>query len=148
MKQAFLRPILLVEDSLADAEMAMDALREANLANPVVHVEDGVDCLDWLYARGAFDGRGSGDPAVVLLDIKMPRMDGLEVLTHMRQDERFRRVPVVILSSSREERDLARSWDLGANAYVIKPVDVAQFFDAVRTLGQFWAVLNQSPEPD
>ena len=148
MKQAFLRPILLVEDSQADAEMAMDALREANLANPVVHVEDGVDCLDWLYARGAFDGRCSGDPAVVLLDIKMPRMDGLEVLTHMRQDERFRRVPVVILSSSREERDLARSWDLGANAYVIKPVDVAQFFDAVRTLGQFWAVLNQSPEPD
>jgi len=148
MKQACLRPILLVEDSLADAEMAMDALKEANLANPVVHVEDGVDCLDWLYAREAFAGRCGGDPAVVLLDIKMPRMDGLEVLTRMRKDERFRRVPVVILSSSREESDLARSWDLGANAYVIKPVDVAQFFDAVRTLGQFWAVLNQSPEHD
>jgi two-component system response regulator len=146
MKQGCLRPILLVEDSLADAEMAMDALQEANLANPVVHVEDGVDCLDWLHARGAFAGRSDGDPVVVLLDIKMPRMSGLEVLTHMREDERLRRIPVVILSSSREESDLARSWDLGANAYVIKPVDVGQFFAAVRTLGQFWAVLNQSPE--
>jgi len=148
MMKACLRPILLVEDSLADAEMAMDALREANLANPVVHLEDGVDCLDWLYARGEFAGRPEGDPVVVLLDIKMPRMNGLEVLTRMREDEKLRRVPVVILSSSREESDLARSWDLGANAYVIKPVDVGQFFDAVRTLGQFWAVLNQSPEPD
>ncbi|HUW54006.1 MAG TPA: response regulator [Rhodanobacter sp.] len=141
-----LRTILLVEDSLADAEMAMDALSEAHLANPVVHVQDGVDCLDYLYSRGAWAERGSGDPAVVLLDIKMPRMNGLEVLTRMRADERLRRIPVVILSSSREESDLARSWDLGANAYVIKPVDVDQFFDAVRTLGQFWAVLNQAPE--
>jgi two-component system response regulator len=148
MMKACLRPILLVEDSLADAEMAMDALREANLANPVVHLEDGVDCLDWLYARGDFADRPEGEPVVVLLDIKMPRMNGLEVLTRMREDEKLRRVPVVILSSSREESDLARSWDLGANAYVIKPVDVGQFFDAVRTLGQFWAVLNQSPEAD
>ena len=148
MMKACLRPILLVEDSLADAEMAMDALHEANLANPVVHLEDGVDCLDWLYACGDFADRAEGDPVVVLLDIKMPRMNGLEVLTRMREDEKLRRIPVVILSSSREESDLARSWDLGANAYVIKPVDVGQFFDAVRTLGQFWAVLNQSPEPD
>ncbi|HVC15873.1 MAG TPA: response regulator [Rhodanobacter sp.] len=140
-----LRTILLVEDSLADAEMAMDALSEAHLANPVVHVQDGVDCLDYLYSREAWAERGAGDPAVVLLDIKMPRMNGLEVLTRMRADERLRRIPVVILSSSREESDLARSWDLGANAYVIKPVDVDQFFDAVRTLGQFWAVLNQAP---
>ena len=141
-----LRTILLVEDSMADAEMAMDALREAHLANPVVHVEDGVECLDYLYARGAWASREAGDPAVVLLDIKMPRMNGLDVLTQMRSDERLRRVPVVILSSSREESDLARSWDLGANAYVIKPVDVDQFFEAVRTLGQFWAVLNQAPQ--
>ncbi|MHB1273018.1 MAG: response regulator [Rhodanobacter sp.] len=141
-----LRTILLVEDSLADAEMAMDALSEAHLANPVVHVQDGVDCLDYLYSREGWAERGSGDPAVVLLDIKMPRMNGLEVLTRMRADEQLRRIPVVILSSSREESDLARSWDLGANAYVIKPVDVDQFFDAVRTLGQFWAVLNQAPE--
>ena len=141
-----IRTILLVEDSLADAEMAMDALAEANLANPVIHLEDGVDCLDYLYCRGEWSGREPLDPAVVLLDIKMPRMSGLEVLTHLRSDDRFRRVPVVILSSSREESDLARSWDIGANAYVIKPVDVDQFFEAVRTLGQFWAVLNQGPE--
>jgi len=141
-----LRTILLVEDSLADAEMALDALAGAHLANPVVHVEDGVDCLDYLYCRGEWATREPIDPAVVLLDIKMPRMSGLEVLTQMREDDRFRRVPVVILSSSREESDLARSWDIGANAYVIKPVDVDQFFDAVRTLGQFWAVLNQGPD--
>ncbi|GAB2591645.1 response regulator [Dyella jejuensis] len=143
-----LRTILLVEDSPFDAEMTMDALREAHLVNPVVHVEDGVDCLDWLYARGPFANRPADDPAVVLLDIKMPRMNGLDVLRQMRGDERFRRTPVVILSSSREESDLARSWDLGVNAYVIKPVDVGQFFQAVRTLGQFWALLNQAPEQE
>jgi two-component system, response regulator len=146
MNKRILRTILLAEDSPADAEMAMDALVDAHLANPVVHVEDGVDCLDYLCSRGAWEGRDTGDPAVVLLDIKMPRMNGFEVLTKMREDERLRRIPVVILSSSREESDLARSWDLGANAYVIKPVDVDQFFEAVRTLGQFWAVLNQAPE--
>ncbi|PXV59918.1 two-component system, unclassified family, response regulator [Dyella jiangningensis] len=146
MKHRDLRTILLVEDSLADAEMALDALAGAHLANPVVHVEDGVDCLDYLYCRGDWAGREPVDPAVVLLDIKMPRMSGLEVLTQLRADERFRRVPVVILSSSREESDLARSWDIGANAYVIKPVDVDQFFEAVRTVGQFWAVLNQAPD--
>ncbi|MFC3650266.1 response regulator [Dyella humi] len=146
MKHAPLRPILLVEDSPVDAEMTVDALRQAHLVNPIVHVEDGVDCLDWLYARGSFEGRPGGDPVVVLLDIKMPRMNGLDVLKQMRADERFRHLPVVILSSSREETDLARSWDLGVNAYVIKPVDVGQFFQAVHTLGQFWAVLNQSPE--
>ncbi|HEY1589523.1 MAG TPA: response regulator, partial [Rhodanobacter sp.] len=132
MNKRELRTILLVEDSMADAEMAMDALNEAHLANPVVHVEDGVECLDYLYTRGEWASREPGDPAVVLLDIKMPRMNGLDVLTHMRKDERMRRIPVVILSSSREESDLARSWDLGANAYVIKPVDVDRFFEAVR----------------
>lgn len=145
MMNRSIRTILLVEDSPADAEMALDAMREANLANPVVHLQDGVDCLDWLHRRGAWSTRDPGRPAVVLLDIKMPRMDGLEVLTQMRADEYTKRIPVVILSSSREESDLARSWDLGVNAYVIKPVDVDQFFSAVRTLGQFWAVLNQSP---
>ncbi|MBA2077646.1 MAG: two-component system response regulator [Rhodanobacter sp. 68-29] len=143
-----IRTILLVEDSMADAEMSLDALKDANLANPVVHLQDGVECMDWLQRRGEWAGRVPGDPAVVLLDIKMPRMDGLEVLTRMRADERLRRVPVVILSSSREERDLARSWDLGVNAYVIKPVGADQFFTAVRTLGQFWAVLNQAPEQE
>lgn len=148
MNKKELRTVLLVEDCLADAEMAMDALAEAHLANPVVHVEDGVDCLDYLYARGAWAEREPGDPAVVLLDIKMPRKNGLDVLTEMRADERMRRIPVVILSSSREETDLARSWDLGVNAYVIKPVDVDQFFEAVRTLGRFWAVLNEAPDAD
>lgn len=138
--------ILIAEDSVADAEMAIDALREAKLANPVVHVEDGVEALDYLLCRGAFEGRGKGNPSVVLLDIKMPRLDGLEVLKRMRDDEKLKRVPVVILSSSREERDLAESWDLGVNAYVVKPVDVSQFFGAVQLLGKFWAVLNESPQ--
>jgi two-component system response regulator len=146
MNKRDLRTILLVEDSMADAEMAIDALREAKLANPVVHVEDGVECLDWLYRRGQYADRVEGDPSVILLDIKMPRMDGLEVLKQLRTEEKWKRLPVVILSSSREESDLARSWDLGVNAYVLKPVDVQQFFTAVQTLGHFWAVLNQRPD--
>jgi two-component system response regulator len=138
-----IRTILLVEDSAADAEMTIDALRDAKLANPVVHVEDGVEALDYLFCRGAFAARGAVNPAVVLLDIKMPRMDGLEVLRQIRSDDKLKHTPVVILSSSREETDLARSWDLGVNAYVVKPVNALQFFDAVRTLGQFWAVMNE-----
>jgi two-component system response regulator len=143
-----LRTILLAEDNPADAEMAIDALREARLANPVVHVEDGVEALDFLHGRGSFTGRRAGDVAVVLLDLKMPRLDGLDVLRQIRNDPELKRIPVVILSSSREESDLARSWDLGANAYVVKPVDVSQFFAAVQTLGRFWAVLNEAPVPD
>ena len=140
-----IRTILLAEDSLADAEMAVDALREANLANPIVHVEDGVEAMEYLHRKGRFADRSDEDPAVLLLDIKMPRMDGLEVLQRIRADERLRRMPVVILSSSREESDLARSWDLGVNAYVVKPVDIDQFFAAVKTLGKFWAVINETP---
>ena len=143
-----IRTILLAEDSLADAEMAIDALREANLANPIVHVEDGVEALDYLLRRGAHAGREEGMPSVLLLDIKMPRMDGLEVLKHIRNDDKLRHLPVVILSSSREESDLARSWDLGVNAYVVKPVDIDQFFQAVKTLGTFWAVINETPVRD
>jgi two-component system response regulator len=140
-----IRSILLAEDSPADAEMVIDALREAHLVNPIVHVEDGIDCLDYLYARGKYAGRPEGLPAVLLLDIKMPRMDGLEVLRELRHDENLKRLPVVVLTSSREESDLARSWDLGVNAYVVKPVDSEQFFHAVKTLGKFWAVLNETP---
>lgn len=140
-----IRPILLAEDNPADAEMAIDALREANLANPIIHVEDGVEVLDFLLRRGAWADRKEEDPSVLLLDIKMPRMDGLEVLQHMRDNEALRTIPVVILSSSREESDLARSWDLGVNAYVVKPVDVDQFFAAIKALGRFWAVFNQPP---
>ena len=141
----YIRSILLAEDSPADAEMAIDALREAHLANPIVHVEDGIDCLDYLLSRGKHAGRPEGLPAVLLLDIKMPRMDGLEVLRELRSHEQLKRLPVVVLSSSREESDLARSWDLGVNAYVVKPVDSEQFFHAVKTLGRFWAVLNETP---
>lgn len=142
-----IRTILLAEDSPADAEMAVDALRDARLANPIVHVEDGVETMDYLLRRGAFANREEGLPAVLLLDIKMPRLDGLEVLKQIRNEESLKRLPVVILSSSREG-DLARSWDLGVNAYVVKPVDVDQFFNAVKTLGTFWAVINQAPELD
>ena len=142
------RTILLAEDSHADAEMAIDALRDAKLVNPIVHVEDGVEAMDYLLRRGTFANREEGLPAVLLLDIKMPRMDGLEVLKQIRTHDQLKRLPVVILSSSREESDLARSWDLGVNAYVVKPVDVRQFFQAVQTLGQFWAVLNEFPTSD
>lgn len=143
-----LQTILIVEDSLADAEMAIDALRKGNLANAIAHVEDGVEALDWLLARGAYADRTPGNPVVVLLDIKMPRMDGLEVLQLMRAEPTLKHVPVVMLTSSREESDLARSWDLGVNAYVVKPVDAKQFFEAIQTLGQFWAVLNEAPMND
>ena len=140
-----IRTILLAEDSLADAEMAVDALREANLANPIVHVEDGVEAMEYLHRKGRFADRSDEDPAVLLLDIKMPPMDRLEVPPRIRADERLRRMPVVILSSSREESDLVRSWNLGVNAYVVKPVDIDQFFAAVKTLGKFWAVINETP---
>ena len=142
-----IRTILLVEDDPADAEMTMDALREARLANPIVHVEDGIEALDYLNRAGAYADRKDGNPTVVLLDIKMPRMDGIEVLRKIRSNEDPTHIPVVILSSSREERDLAASWDLGVNAYVVKPVDAEQFFEAVQALGQFWAVMNQA-RPD
>lgn len=140
-----IRAILLAEDSPADAEMAIDALREAHLANPIVHVMDGIEAMDYLLMRGKFADRPEGLPAVLLLDIKMPRMDGLEVLRELRSHEHLKRLPVVVLSSSREESDLAHSWDLGVNAYVVKPVDSEQFFHAVKTLGKFWAVLNETP---
>ena len=143
-----IRTILLAEDSPADAEMAIDALREANLANPIVHVEDGVEALDYLFRRGAYADRKPGNPAVLLLDINMPRVDGLEVLKQLRADANLRRLPVVTRSSSREESDLARSWNLGVNAYVVKPVDTMQFFDAVKAVGPFWAIFNEVPQAE
>ena len=141
-----IRAILLAEDSPADAEMAIDALREANLANPIVHVEDGIEAMDYLLRRGKFANRAEGLPAVILLDIKMPRMDGIEVLREVRGSDALKHLPVVVLTSSREETDLAISWNLGVNAYVVKPVDSEQFFNAVKTLGRFWAVLNETPD--
>ena len=140
-----IRAVLLAEDSPADAEMALDALRDANLANPIVHAEDGIEVMDYLLRRGRHADRPEGLPAVLLLDIKMPRMDGLEVLREVRAHEELKTLPVVVLTSSREETDLAISWNLGVNAYVVKPVDSEQFFNAVKTLGRFWAVLNETP---
>lgn len=130
-----LRPILLVEDSPNDLE----------LANPVHVARDGVEALDYLHARGAWEGRDSGDPAVVLLDLKLPRLDGLEVLERVKKDPLLRAVPIVMLTSSREERDLVRSYELGVNAFVVKPVDFRAFLQAIQELGMFWAVLNQPP---
>jgi CheY-like chemotaxis protein len=140
-----LKRILLVEDSSKDSELTLAALAESHIANDVIVVRDGVEALDYLHARGRFADREPGLPAVMLLDIKMPRMDGLEVLRHMKQDAALRSIPVVMLTSSREEPDLVQSYALGVNAYVVKPVDFQQFFEAVKQVGAFWGVLNQLP---
>jgi len=140
-----LRPILLVEDNPKDLELTLAALERSRLANDVVTVRDGVEALDYLYCRGEFAGRHPGHPAVVLLDLKLPRMDGLQVLEQVKKDEDLRSIPIVMLTASREEIDLMRSYKLGVNAYVVKPVGFKEFLDAVRDLGVFWAVLNEPP---
>ncbi|MBI3876187.1 MAG: response regulator [Verrucomicrobia bacterium] len=140
-----LKRILLVEDNLYDVELALTALAEHRLAGQVAVTHDGVEALDYLHGRGHFAGRGQDLPAVVLLDLKMPRMDGLEVLRLLKGDPHLRKVPVVMLTSSREESDLVRSYDLGVNAYIVKPVDFGQFVSAVKQLGLFWAVINEPP---
>jgi CheY-like chemotaxis protein len=140
-----IRTILLAEDNPKDVELTMEALAEHNLANNVVAVKDGVEALDFLKCRGAYAQRRPENPAVVLLDIKMPRMDGIEVLKAVREDERLKTLPIVMLTSSREEPDLKKCYELGANAYVVKPVDFQEFMDAVRQVGVFWAMLNELP---
>ena len=137
--------ILLAEDNPNDVELTIEALDQHNLANRVTVAHDGVEAMEYLRREGAFKDREPGDPAVVLLDIKMPRKDGLEVLREIRSDPALKKVPVVILTSSREEQDLITSYDLGVNAYVVKPVDFPHFIDAVKQLGVFWAVLNERP---
>jgi CheY-like chemotaxis protein len=139
--------ILLVEDSPNDIELTLGALAKHKLANEVVVVHDGEEALDYLYKRGSFKLRASGNPVVVLLDIKLPKINGLEVLTRLRQDELLQNIPVVMLTSSREEQDIVQSYDLGVNAYVVKPVDFHEFVTAICELGLFWAVINQPP-PD
>jgi len=141
-----IRRILLVEDSSHDVELAMVALEECHLANSVDVAHDGAEALDYLYRRGAYSTRPAEYPAVVLLDLKMPKVDGMEVLHQMKTDPRLKHIPVVMLTSSREERDLVRSYQLGANAYVVKPVDFQQFIDSVKQLGCFWAIVNE-PAP-
>lgn len=140
-----LKTILLVEDHPNDVELALEALAEYRLANAIVVVNDGAEALDYLYRRGRFEGRAPGSPVVVLLDLKMPKVDGLTVLRTVKADAVLRSIPIVVLTSSREERDLIESYALGVNAYVVKPVDFAQFSEAVRKLGYFWAVLNERP---
>ncbi len=140
-----LKRILLVEDSANDVELTLGALEENHLANEVVVVRDGEEALDYLYKRGVFKLRKNGNPAVVLLDIKLPRVDGLQVLKRLKADPEMRSIPVVMLTSSREERDLVRSYDLGVNAYVVKPVGFDEFVAALRELGLFWAVINRPP---
>jgi len=140
-----LRPILLVEDSPQDLELTLAALAKCSLANEIVVTRDGAEALDFLMRRKAFADRGPGDPAVVLLDLKLPKVDGLEVLEAVKKDEHLRRIPVVMLTSSREERDLVRSYELGVNAFVVKPVDFGEFFEAIQDLGVFWAILNEPP---
>lgn len=142
---AELKPILLVEDSPNDIELMLAALAENNLANEVVVVRDGAEALDYLKHRGVFKLRGKGNPAVVLLDLKLPKVDGLEVLQAIKQDPDLRAIPVVMLTSSREEQDLTRSYNLGVNAYVVKPVEFGTFVDSIKELGLFWAVINEPP---
>ena len=140
-----LNRIILAEDNEHDVELTLDALAENHLANEVVVVRDGAEALDYLYRRGSYRLREEGNPVVVLLDLKMPKVDGLEVLRQIKQDERLRQVPVVMLTSSREESDLVASYRLGVNAYVVKPVEFSRFVEAVRRLGVFWAVINEAP---
>jgi DNA-binding response OmpR family regulator len=140
-----LRRILMVEDDPRDVELTMTALEEYNLANEVVVTRDGKEALDYLYCRGEFTSRSNDNPAVMLLDLKLPKIDGLEVLQQIRSDERLKMIPVVVLTSSHEEKDMIRSCQLGVNAYVVKPVDFHEFVNAVKELGVFWAVINQPP---
>jgi len=137
--------ILLVEDDPKDVELTMTALEEYNLSNEVVVASDGEEALDYLYYRGKFQRRSGENPAVMLLDLKLPKVNGLEVLQAIKTDEKLRMIPVVVLTSSREERDMVESYKYGVNAYVVKPVDFHEFVNAIKELGVFWAIINEPP---
>jgi len=145
MTQNELKDILLAEDCSQDAELTVTALEKHNIANRVVVVRDGAEALDYLNREGEFAGRCDGNPAIMLLDLKMPKVDGLEVLRHVKSDAKLRTIPVVILTSSREDGDLLESYRLGVNAYVVKPVRFDEFMGAVEQLGVFWALINEPP---
>ena len=137
--------ILMVEDDPKDVELTLTALEEYNLANEVIVTRDGEQALDYLYCRGEYKTRSSGNPAVMLLDLKLPKVDGLEVLKQIKSDGKLRMIPVVVLTSSKEEKDMVASYKLGVNAYVVKPVDFHEFVNAIKELGVFWAVINEPP---
>jgi len=137
--------ILMVEDDPKDVELTLTALEEYNLTNEVVVARDGEEALDYLYCRGSFKMRTNDNPAVLLLDLKVPKIDGLEVLQTIKADESLKMIPVVVLTSSREERDMVQSYKLGVNAYVVKPVDFHEFVNAIKELGVFWAIINEPP---
>jgi CheY-like chemotaxis protein len=137
--------ILMVEDDPKDVELTLTALEEYNLANEVIVTRDGAEALDYLYSRGEYKMRSSGNPAVMLLDLKLPKVDGLEVLKQIKSDGELRMIPVVVLTSSKEEKDMVASYKLGVNAYVVKPVDFHEFVNAIKELGVFWAVINEPP---
>jgi DNA-binding response OmpR family regulator len=141
------RRILLVEDDPMDVELSLTALSEYKIANCIDVVRDGAEALDYLFRRGTFKTRDEQDPVVVILDLKLPKVSGLEVLRQLKADPKLKVVPVVILTSSREEQDLIASYKLGVNSYVVKPVEFHKFIDAVRELGLFWMVINEVPDP-
>ena len=143
-----IKRILLVEDDPMDVELTLTALEEYQLSNGVDVVRDGEEALDYLYRRGNFKTRDNGNPAVVILDLKLPKVGGLDVLRQMKADENLKQVPVVVLTSSREETDLITSYELGVNAYVVKPVDFYKFVEAIKTLVLFWGILNEAPVAD
>lgn len=140
-----LKPILLVEDNPKDLELSLIALERSNLANEVVTVRDGKEALDYLFRRGAYADRQPGNPAVVLLDLKLPKVDGIQVLEKVKAEPSLQSIPVVMLTTSREEKDLIKSYQLGVNAYVVKPVAFKEFIEAIQELGIFWAVVNEPP---
>jgi CheY-like chemotaxis protein len=137
--------ILLVEDDPKDVELTLTALEEYNLANEVIIARDGEEALEYLYSRGKFKTRSNDNPSVMLLDLKLPKVDGLEVLKQIKSEEKLRMIPVVVLTSSKEEKDMVASYRLGVNAYVVKPVDFHEFVNAIKELGVFWAVINEPP---
>lgn len=138
--------ILLVEDNPTDVELTLHTLKKHNLSNSILVARDGIEALDYIFGTGIFHGRGTvGHPKVILLDLKLPKLDGVEVLRRIRSDERTKSIPVVVLTSSREEKDIAETYNLGINSYIVKPLDFTQFAEAVRQLGFYWLLLNQPP---
>ena len=139
------RSILYVEDSMLDVELTMEVLKDNNILNPVIVANDGVEALEYLKCEGKYTGRTPDNPGMILLDLKMPRMDGLELLSIIKKDDKYRKIPVIMLTTSREEQDLIRGYELGVNAYVVKPIDFEDFAIAVKEIGVFWAIINELP---